>query len=276
MLILIIIIIIIILICLFIYFFEIFITTYFFKTKNIKISPTITDCFISKELKNYIYTFNKSDKLFFIFPGLYSDNLTLHNVAKIFYESFNNKYQIFVFKYNNCFTSIDSISTHLMYIISTIIDTVKYNEINIIANSYGCSIAIDTIIKLQSLNKISKINKFICHKSFLDINSLIKYQNNIYKSLLVKLFITLSFGKYNYSNKQIINVKTNQIICINHPYDEVIPIEAQFNTNFCNKYNIKIIFDTYDNTRTSLFYKLFGNHCYLNMELIKKIMQNNI
>lgn len=258
-----------------IYYFETITVSYILKTKNINISSKISNCFLSNEIDDYIYIYNNdSNKLLIFFPGLNSDNINLHRIAKLFYSTFNNTYNIYIMKYNTCYTSIDSISTHLMYILSNIIN--KQNEVNIIGNSYGCSIAIDTCIKLQSLNKIGTINRFICYKSFSNINKLIKYQNNFFMTLFIKLFFSLSFGNYNYSNKQILNIKSNYVACINHPYDEVIPIEAQFNNKFCKKYNINLLFDTYNNDKKTFFNKLFGNHCYLNMEMITNIMNNNI
>jgi hypothetical protein len=262
-----------IIIIILIYYFEKMTVSYLLKTKNMNISSNIKNCFISNEIDDYIYINNNSSKLLILFPGINSDNINLHKIAKSFYFTFNNKYNIYIMKYNTCYTSIDDISTYLMYVLTNIIDfsNIKYNEINVIGLSYGCSIAIDTCIKLQSLNNI-KLNNFICYKTFNNLNKVIKYQNNFFMKLFIKLFFSLSFGNYNYSNKQILNIKSNYICFVNHPYDEIIPIEAQFNNKFCKKYNIDLIYDTYNNDKKTYFNKLFGNHVFLNMEIINNLM----
>lgn len=236
------------------------------KTKNTRIPERIYGCLISKETSDYISIDDDEDSgVLFVFPGLNSESTHLHEICQDLY--IKCKKSVFIFKYNSCYKTVQDISTYLISIIPS-----KYllsKNINVIGISYGCSIAIDTCLKLQENNLIDKIDVFICHKTFTDIRIVFKYQSTWILKVLSKMIMWLSINDYVYSNRKVLELDVDKIVCINHTEDEVIPAKARFSSKFCNDNDILLIEDKIDHKYGNLFNRYFGNHSYFCIDMIK-------
>lgn len=279
-----------------------YIPTIILKTKKSKIHTNVSQCFITDEYDDYITVKKQSNnKFIFYFPGINSENLYLHKLCKSLYFSLNQNYNICFFKYTKYYNSINELSTYLSSVfinyfasyisennitsfdntsysnVTNIINYIINNniEINVIGMSYGCSIAIDCILKLQYMHDLPYINNFIAYKTFYSIEKVIKHQKIPLVSLFIKFLMSSYIKDYYYNNSNIKYIKSINIYAINHINDEIINLNAQFNKSFCDKYNINLMYDIGDKINSNFTYYdyFFGCHSYFNIDLIKCIIK---
>lgn len=276
-----------------------YIPTIIIKTKKSKIHKNVFKCFITEEHEDYITIANSKNKKFiFYFPGINSENLYLHTLCKSLYFNLSQEYNIIFFKYTQFYNSINELSTYISSVfinclsnifntevpsnysnVTSVINTIKNNpqiQINIIGMSYGCSIAIDCILKLQYMHDLPPINNFIAYKTFYSVERVIKYQKNFFIRYFIKFIMSSFIKNYYYNNSNIKYIKSKNIYSINHINDEIVNINSQFDKKFCNKYNIHLMYDLGDNDKsTNTYYNyFFGCHSYFNHDLINTILNS--
>lgn len=271
------------------------------KTKNVKIKNNIKSCFITEETDNYIFTYKSSiNKYIFIFPGFASESLYLHRQCKYMYNLFGQTHNIIGLKYMTNYNSIDQLSSHLARVIATVIhnlspssnrtttadrDAISYIDmdqivdkisnytIHVIGCSYGCSIAIDTFLKLQDKFGFPKLDSFTSYKSFNTFQRAIKHQNNIILKLLAKIYF--NSNKFSYDNTNMMYLKTRKRYIVNHINDEIINKSAQFSYRFCKLNRIHLIYDTYMPSEfNSYFDYFFKCHIFFNTNIISSIIKD--
>ena len=283
----------------------------FLKTKTNNIKKYIKSCFITNETENYICTYKSNIlKYIFLFPGLVSDSIYLHRNCKYLYDVFGQTHNIIVLKYNTNYHCISDLSTHLAKIIVTLLNQssnqssfvcqprtcvsaattvgiggasaidmekvkkefTKYS-IHVIGCSYGCSVAIDTFLKLQSKFGFPTLCSFTSYKSFNTFDRAIKYQKNIFCKILCKLYVNTK--KFKFDNSKIIFLKSKKRYIVNHINDEIIHKRAQFATKFCRLNRIHLIYDTHIPYQFDSYYDYFFKcHTYFNIELIANIIKD--
>lgn len=244
------------------------------------------------ETQNYVSIFNESRKKFiFIFPGLMSDNLDLQKMCKVLYEEFNETYNIIGIKYIQNYDSIKNLCAHTVKVvlmslyqnvpsidINNIRSQFKYCELHVIGKSYGCSIAIETFLQLQTKYGFPTLRSFICYKTFNTLTNVIKYSNNKIVDTCTRLFLPIIINNYMYNNTRIIYIKTKSINIVSHFNDEIINKRAQFSYAFCKLNNINLFYDTDkpdSSTSVSYYDYFFGCHTHFNRKLIANIIRSS-
>lgn len=253
------------------------------KTKNNSINMEIKDCFITNETDDYISICKYTNKKYvFIFPGFVSNTIGLHNRCKLLYDKLNKSYNIVCIKYNQQYTSIDSLSTYIGNMIVSVFNlkktntnSLKYHEFHVIGCSYGASIAIDTFIKLQNNYNFPYLNTFTCHKSFNTFNRAIKSSNNYILKFISKSCPYSQLTSFEYDNRYMLYLNVDKLYIVNHINDEIINKDAQFTREFCKNNNILLIYDTFIPIKYySLLEYFFRCHAYMNMNIIASIIKN--
>lgn len=244
-------------------------------------------CFITEENEDYICICKPNIfKYIFFFPGFKSHSLSLHKNCKALYNKFSDTHNIIGIKYNTNYTSIDKLSSHLARVIITIIgrnhesiDMQKLRKqfskytFHVIGYSYGASVAIDTVLKLQDKYLFPALSSFICYKSFNTLGRAIKHQNNTIIKLFANMCTYLYSSEFSYDNTNIMYLKAKKRYIVNHTNDEIIDKDAQFSYKFCKLNRITLVYETFVPSSFDSYYDYFFKcHIYFNVDILAKII----
>lgn len=258
------------------------------KTKTHKIKNTIRSCFITSETDDYIFIHNNNvTKYIFLFPGLASHSISLHKHCKLVYVNLGQSYNIFGFKYNTYYNCIDTLSSHLARVIVHALNSDKESidmrqfskqlsqyTMHVLGYSYGCSVAIDTFLKLQDKYAFPCLQSFTSYKSFNTFTRAIKYQDSMIIRIFARLCTYIYANNFSYDNTNIMYLKTKHRTIVNHISDELIHKNAQFSYKFCKLNRINLVYDTYTPSECDTYFDyFFKSHIYFNDTLIAKIIK---